>query len=313
MIHSHNTNFSPNFEQNFMKHLFILSLLLFANTIFAQVQGNVGYQRNNKNKTENVYFQKINQKDTDIVIEAAVLSNELATSFVLVFGVSQEGKTVSEATTLINKRLAGLVAELKSLKISENDFYIDLITQNRVYDYELNATNSVAKEKLAGFEIKKNITIHFADRNMIDKITVAASNFEIFDLIKVDYVKTNTEEIRTKLLDEAIKVIENKKLQYLKIMNIKLQKSSYIISEQFAIQQPCNMYETYNAYTTNNVNNYDENYNDHLKKLSLRKMTTSYFSPTDYSSFDKVLQPIIIEPVIQYSLRIVVRFLVLQE
>jgi uncharacterized protein YggE len=296
-----------------MKHLIILSLLLFANKIFAQVQGNVGYQRNNKNKTENVYFQKINQKDTDIVIEAAVLSNELATSFVLVFGVSQEGKTVNEATTLINKRLAGLVAELKSLKISENDFYIDLITQNRVYDYELNATNTVAKEKLAGFEIKKNITIHFADRNMIDKITVAASNFEIFDLIKVDYIKTNTEEIRTKLLDEAIKVIENKKLQYLKIMNIKLRQSSYIISEQFAIQQPCNMYETYNAYITNNVNDYDENYNDRLKKLSLRKMTTSYFSPTDYSSFDKVLQPIIIEPVIQYSLRIVVRFLVLQE
>jgi uncharacterized protein YggE len=232
---------------------------------------------------------------------------------VLVFGVSQEGKTVNEATTLINKRLAGLVAELKNLKISENDFYIDLITQNRVYDYELNATNTVAKEKLAGFEIKKNITIHFADRNMIDKITVAASNFEIFDLIKVDYIKTNTEEIRTKLLEEAIKVIENKKLQYLKINNIKLQKSSYIISEQFAIQQPCNMYETYNAYTTNNVNDYDENYNNRLKKLSLRKMTTSYFSPTDYSSFDKVLQPIIIEPVIQYSLRIVIRFLVQKE
>ncbi len=298
-----------------MKHLFISSLflLLFANTIFAQVKGNISYQNTNKNKTENVYFQSINQGDTAITIEAAVLSNELATSFVLVFGVSQEGKTVSEATILINKRLAGLVAELKNLKISENDFYIDLITQNRVYDYELNANNTVAKEKLAGFEIKKNITIHFADRNMIDKITVAASNFEIFDLIKVDYVKTNTEEICTKLLDETIKVIESKKLQYLKIMNIKLQKSSYIVSEQFAIQQPSNMYETYNAYTTNNVNDYDENYNNRLKKLSLRKMTTSYFSPTDYSSFDKVLQPIIIEPVIQYSLRIVVRFLVQKE
>lgn len=294
-----------------MKHLFILFsfVLLFVNTIFAQVQGNVGYQRNNKSKTENSYFQGINQGDTAMVIEAAVLSNELATSFVLVFGVSQEGKTVSEATTLINKRLAGLVAELKSLKISENDFYIDLITQNRVYDYELSANNTVAKEKLAGFEIKKNITIHFTDRNMIDKITVAASNFEIFDLIKVDYVKTNTEEIRAKLLDETIKIIENKKSQYLKINNIKLQKSSYIISEQFEIQQPSNMYETYNAYATNNVDDYDS-YSTRLKRLSLRKMTTSYFSPTDYSSFDKVLQPIIIEPVIQYSLRIVVRFLI---
>jgi uncharacterized protein YggE len=291
-----------------LSYVFVLLFLCFTKNSFAQTLGNASYKYNKSTNPATVYQQIVSQGDSAMVVEAAVLSNELADSFVLIFGVSQEGKTVAEATLAINKRLAGLVEELKLLKISEKDFYIDLITQNRVYDYELNATNTVAKEKLVGFEIKKNISIHFSNREMIDKITVAASKFEIFDLIKVDYVKTNTEEIRQKLLEEVTQIITRKKEQYLKISGVKLQATSRILIEDFAIKQPATMYETYNAYASNTISDDYDSYDNRIKKVSLRKITTAYFSPTDYTLFDRVLQPIVIEPVIQYSLRMVVKF-----
>ena len=201
-----------------MKYLILIVLLFVAQQMAAQVSGNAVYKsRSNSNSNYNTtikstseYCQVVAQGDSAMLIEAAVLTNELADSFVIMFGVSQEGITVSAATIDINKRLAGFVAELKTLGIVENDFYIDLITQNRIYDYELQVNNTIAKEKLIGFEIKKNISIHFKNRDMIDKITVAASKFEIFDLIKVDYVKIDTEKIRKRLLDEATKIIESK-------------------------------------------------------------------------------------------------------
>jgi uncharacterized protein YggE len=283
----------------------------------AQVSGNAAYKSkgnssyNTSKSINGDYRQMVAQGDTAILIEAAVLSNELADSFVIMFGISQESTTVSAATIEINKRLAGFVAELKLLGITEKAFYVDLITQNRVYDYELQANNTVAKEKLVGFEIKKNISIHFQNREMIDKITVAASKFEIFDLIKVDYIKTDTEKIRKKLLDEAVKIIENKQADYTKIANIKLAPTSRIIEETFAVHQPADMYEAYNAFESGAVNDYYYD-NSRIKKVSLRKMTTFYFAPADHGLFDKVINPVIIEPVIQYSLRLKVRFFIVK-
>ncbi len=33
----------------------------------------------------------------------------------------------------------------------------------------------IAREKLVGFELKKNVSIHFKDKMLIDKLVVAAS------------------------------------------------------------------------------------------------------------------------------------------
>lgn len=312
---NYRNNISCFFEQKlhqFMLRLFSGILLFCLSFIsFAQHAGGaaLNYQGNSK-KYEN-YQQFVNQGDTAMVVEVAILRNEVADAYVVTFGISQEAKTVSEATTQINTRIAGFIQELKKLGIEDQDFYMDLIMQNRVYDYELQ-TNNVAKEKLTGFEVKKNISIHYKQRDLIEKITISASKYEIYDLIKVDYIKTDNEKIRQDLLDDVLKILEAKKSQYQKITNIKLQTVSHIISETFDIQQPMESYATYKAYeaaSTDDGYDYD-NGNSRLRKLNARKMSTFYFSPANNALYDKVINPIIIEPVIQYSLRLKVRYLI---
>jgi uncharacterized protein YggE len=290
-----------------MKIIFLfLAICCLSNFLSAQTRGNIAYNKTNNSPN---YVQIVAEGDTAMVVEAAILDNEIATSFVVVFGVSQEGKTVTDATNQINKRIDSFLLEIKNLGVAEKDFYVDLITQNRIYNYQLQANNTVAVEKLAGFEIKKNISIQVYNKEMIDKLVVIASKFEIFDLIKVDYLRTDTELIKETLFKETVKIIKNKKEQYTALTNVVLLPQSRMISEIFNIQQPANAYKSYTAYEAATI---DQDYDDsnRLKKVNARKMTTFYFSPDEYSVFDKVINPVIIEPVIQYTLRVKVRFLI---
>ncbi len=295
--------------------LFLLFFFLVTSATQAQVSGNAvhGNSNNNRNYSQShaIYEQVIAQGDTALLVQVAVLLNEKATNYVVWFGISQEGKTVGEATTLLNKRIESFIATIGKLGINQQDFYVDLITQNRIYNYELQSNNMVAIEKLAGFEVKKNIGIQITQKEMIDKLTLVASEFGIFDLIKVDYLRTDLDDIRQKLFAEATKIIHRKKDQYLDLTKIDLLPQSRLIYEATDVRQPVDSYKSYTAYEAATINeDYYDSYNNRLKKIQARKMTTYYFDTNSYSLFDKVINPIVIEPVIQYSLQLRVRFFI---
>jgi uncharacterized protein YggE len=286
---------------------FTLILCALFGGLQGQTSGNIAYKNANQASQPELYYQVIAQGDTAMVVEAAVLLNEKATTYVLVMGIAQEGKTVPEANTQINKRVESFTNDLKALGISSQDFYVDLITQNRIYNYELQANNTVAMEKLAGFEIKKNISIQFKEKEMIDKILLVAAKYDIFDLIKVDYLRTDNEKIRNTLFEETTKLIEHKKQQYLQLSKVELLPQCSVVAEIMEIKQPANSYKSYTAYEAASVNDY---YDNRLRKIDARKMTTFYFATDPYNLFDKIINPIITEPVIQYSLRLKVRYFV---
>ena len=79
-----------------------------------------------------------------------------------------------------------LLGELKQLGIGGDDVYVDFAAQNKIYGYQV--TGSIAKERLVGFELKKNVAVHYKDKLLLDKLVIAASKAKIFDLIKVDYL-----------------------------------------------------------------------------------------------------------------------------
>ena len=44
--------------------------------------------------------------------------------------------------------------------------FVDFVAQNRVYGYEV--AGDVAREKLVGFELKKNVSIRFVDKSLLE-------------------------------------------------------------------------------------------------------------------------------------------------
>jgi len=289
-----------------MRTLYLLLIILaLASTAFAQEAGNRQYGRTDRRAkpSNGVIFGSENK---DLVpaqyLEAYVLLNSAPDEFVAVFGAAQEGKTAAESNLKVNAQLDQFLNAITKHGIKRNDTFIDFITQNRVYSFV--PGNNIIQEKLTGFETKKTIAVRYKDRAMLEKLLTEAAAASIFDLIKVDYVITDMASIRNKLFEEATRVVKQKEEHYQRTLGIKLRRDA-IFQEKYDTLYPAELYETYKAFESGTV---DSPYDSRTQVVRERKSSTSYLEPLDRSEFDSVLSQAGIEPTIQSTLFLRVRY-----
>ena len=293
--------------------LFALALLIAGPGICqAQVSGNLGYASNGakaraelrEHNKRLVPEQERPPTNTSMFVDADVLMNVKADEFVAVFGLSQEGETVAEC----NEKMAAVVNEftdaLLAMKIAEDDLFLDFVTQTKIYGFEV--AGDIAKEKLVGFELKKNLSIHYRDRTLIDQLVVTAARSQIYDLIKVDYIVTDVNLMQDKLMEAATKVIDQKVARYNKLLKIKLVPPAQVFAEIPAVYYPTEMYDAYTAAVTEQIDG-------PLNRQSLtvqraRKGTTFVFNGLSGDGFDQVINPVVLEPVVQFTLYLKVKY-----
>jgi uncharacterized protein YggE len=286
------------------KIIFTTILLFTVVTIFSQHSGNYVTEQNYNNSQSQTQLQsKLYLSDSAFVIQAKVLTNVFADSFVVTIGVSEYAKTLKEANTKIDDKIQKFISELKSkFGISSSDIYIDMTTQTQISDYKVNGNN--AEQFISGFEQKKNVIVKLKDIKDLDKIIVVASEFEIYDIAKVDYIVTDINKIYTQLFQSAMEVINGKKDLYVKATNIKLKTTSEIYGESFYSFFPTQLY---NNYTPNITTEYYD-YNSSSKRKDLRKNTTYFYDHINYSGFDEIINPTIIEPTVEFILMLQIKF-----
>lgn len=236
-------------------------------------------------------------------IEAYVLLNSAPDEFVAMFGVAQEAPTAAASNAKVNAQLDQFLKTVAALGIARTDTFVDLITQNRVYTL-VPGGNNIITETLTGFETKKTISIRYKDRTLLEKLLTAAAAASIFDLIKVDYVIHDASKLRNRLFEEASRVIKQKEETYSRTLGLKLRRDA-IYQEKYDTHYPAEMYETYKAFESGTV---DSPYESRTQVVRARKSSTSYLEPLDRSAFDSVLSPIGIEPVVQSTLFLKVRY-----
>ena len=293
-----------------MNKFFFICCLLTLQTTWAlgQAMGNVGYQNNKSTPRPNTKTV-ITLGDTAVMLTARVLLNAIADQYVMTIATAQEGATLKDANNKLQQKLDGFTKALQNLKVAPQDYYIDFIAQHKIYEYEV-LNNTLLQEKLKGFEVKKNITIRFTDKKLIETLQLAAAEYQLYDIVKVEYLSNHNEQVRQQLWEEATKIIEQKRKNYVNYTQNTL-KQNFIISEDFAINTPTDMYESYKAYEAGSTNEYEyDDYRNRLKKVNLRKITTFYLNPLQANGFDKVINPIVIEPVLQYVYQLEVKCLI---
>jgi uncharacterized protein YggE len=279
-------------------------------TSFAQEAGNRQYGGANRRTlpSNGVIFGTENK---DLVpaqyIEAYVLLNSAPDEFVAVFGVAQEAATAADSNNKVNAQLDQFLKAIAKLGVARSDTFVDLITQNRVYSF-VPAADNIIQEKLTGFETKKTIAVRYKDRALLEKLLAEAAAVSIFDLIKVDYVINDMAKIRSRLFEEASRVIKQKEETYARTLGIKLRRDA-IFQEKYDTLYPAELYETYRAFESGAV---DANYESRTRVVRERKSSTSYLEPLDRSAFDSVLSPIGIEPVVQATLYLKIRYALAQ-
>jgi uncharacterized protein YggE len=289
-----------------------LTLLVAAGPARGQVGGNLGYSQGGaKARAEQLeqVRRKLPESDrpptgTSTFVEADVLMNVKADEFVAVFGLAQEGETVAECSRKMEAVAGEFTGALKAMGIVDDDLFLDFVTQTRVYGYEIHG--DIAREKLVGFELKKNLSIHYKDRTLLDKIAVVAAQSNVFDLIKVDYVVRDLEPIQDRLMEEAAKVIKRKTARYEKLLGIKLQPPAQVYAEKHGASYPSGMYDSYAAAEAEQITSLSDRQRYTIQ--GARKGRTFVFNALDGDGFDTVVNPVITEPVVQFTLHLKLKY-----
>ncbi|MDR3690456.1 MAG: hypothetical protein P4L46_13845 [Fimbriimonas sp.] len=248
--------------------------------------------------------QEIPPTLNSVFLDASVLMNIHADAYVALFGISEEGVTLADARAKVHEKLAKFKKDLMSFGESPKNVFVDFVAQNRIYGFHVDGT--VATEQVTGFELKENVSIKCGSQSEVDSLIALAAKDGVFDLIKVDYVLTNLDAVRSKLVEVASQVIHQKKKDYQKLLGVAFRSSPQLYVDRFNAFFPTEMYASYQAAEGDNVNpGYElRNYVVH----GARKMRTFYYNPLTGKGFDKVVNPIVTDPVVQCTLYIKLRF-----
>jgi uncharacterized protein YggE len=284
--------------------LFISIALIGHFTLHAQVGGNAIYSAPKNQSpapaTGDLFATEPKGSVPVSFIEANVLLNLKADAYQAIFALTQEGPSLADGNEKIKKQTQEFIADLEALGVKPPDLFVDFVSQNRIYDF--NVQDNVAQEKLSGFEVKKNIIVRYQDAALLDRMLAAAAKSSVYDLVKVDYIVNDLATARAQLLAEASKVIKDKQASYEHLFGIKLLRTS-IYQEKYDTFFPADMYKSYTAYEAGNADNYN------LRVVRNRKTSTFYYSGLNAADFDAVLSPAGLEPAVQMTLYVKVRCL----
>jgi len=269
-----------------------------------QIYGNNSYSGNNYNQSNLPNNAVVSINDNHLTVTVKLLQNKKADGFVITLGLNEEDETVSGCSKKINARIDGFLDKIKTLGIKKENVYIDFISQTKIYDFEVSGLNSEQVDK--GFEIKKNIIITTSNVNSLEKLIALASDFEIHDVIKVDYFNSDTNAIHNALFDEALVLAEAKKIRYIKSFGKRIVGTPNA-TEEFATVFPETQYKTYQAFETAEIQINYNNRSPYLKKIA-RKNKTFYYDGISSAGFDKVINPNQTEVGIQYVLTLTMTY-----
>lgn len=309
-----------------MKNIFLFLIgLAIHNVSFAQAAGNWVVNQTNasinyKEKTSfdndfdyggkpaakyNYNYSYAIEKDTVIELETNVLMNVKADSYLAIFGVSQVSEKVEICHEIINTRISTFINNLKAIGINSDDIYIDFISQIPVFEIEVEkklfskSYNEIPK----GFEVKKNIHIKYKDQKLAEKLLVEAAKNEIYDIVKVDFIVNNNDLIYDSLRNCAIRLM-NKKVKEFKKLGLKFEPLYQSVSENISGTYPLERYSKYAAFNDPSLNVVTKS----SKYTSASHNVSLFYNKLPYNEFDFVINPVVIEPVVQYAYKLRQKF-----
>ncbi len=269
--------------------VFLLILLAGPGLSRGQVGGNIGYSesggkakaKQSERAKRAIRKDELPPTGTSTLVECNVLMNVKADEYVAVFGIAREGTTLAEGAEKMGATVKAFTAELKALGIGDEDVFVDFVTQNKTFGYEVEG--DILQEKLVGFELKKHLLIHYKQASLLENITLIAARSQVFDLIKVDYIVKDINRAQDRLMEAAALIIKHKISRYKQLLGIKLQPPAQVYAEKSAIHYPTQMYDSYAAYESEAIRDVQDRRKYTVR--SARKSRTFFFNGLDGDGF----------------------------
>lgn len=293
--------------------LFLLFLIITLNA-FSQHKGNYNQTLSRQNiatgnaivygNTPKHITPKLNPSST-IVIDVRALQNVKATSYTAVFNVSQIGQTAEITNQLMTKRINLIKTELLQFGILDKDIAIDVISFVPVYEVEVTKKlfSKTYTEVPKGFELQQNIHIKFNNTRQFENILTACAKNEIYNLVKVDYFIDNIAQVYKNLQTELLALIDDKK-KYYTLLGFNLSEYHVMMADQKYCYFPKDFYQSYQAFNSISFQALKQD----KGVTEAKKQTSYYYQPLTYENYDVVINPSILEPVVQIGMEIKLQF-----
>lgn len=297
-----------------MKNLILFALLFIAVVNFAQVSGNINYEKNSNYNyntgnpgtkvTDNIPQAQWLDERT-VMLEVNALSNQSASSYTAIFNIKQLGQTSEEADRVFNERYDAFVNQLIAAGIKREDIYLDLVSFVPVYEFEEEKklfSKKTYNEIPKGFEIQQNVHIRYKDSRQLGKMMSAAAKNEIYDIVKVDYFIENSEEVYHDLRKRAVEYINKEILQF-EILGLELDDTYRFATEEERAAYPSDRYASYKAFSSQSLDGTSKG-----KVNNADKAQTHFYQKINFDEFEIIVNPAILEPAVQFMYNLKVKF-----
>src|SRR5262249_3874026 len=104
--------------------------------------------------------------------------------------------------------------------------------------------------------------------------------------------------------------IKQKAARYQRLLGIRLLPPAQVYAEKPSLYFPTELYDSYAAYESEDVN--AGYYRQKYVMQGARKSRTFFFNALTASSFDSVINPVVIEPMVQSTLYLKVKYEIAQ-
>ncbi len=237
-------------------------------------------------------YQRVVQSKSEALYRIKILNNVKTDAYIVTFGLNQEAPSVKECNAKINQRIQGFKTAAKKLGVKEEGIFVDFITQNKIYDYESETQGSQIKVNQvdAGYEIKKNIILRFSNQISFDDLVEKASDFDIYNIIKVDYVNLDADKIYAQMFEEAQKLVAVRKNQMRNHIDEGAEDTP-AIQVHFAAISPTSQYKNFAAFESSELNTSSNSryYDKQIIRKEERKSKTFYYDGLNPQGYDKIM------------------------
>lgn len=240
--------------------------------------------------------------NSDVYVSVKGMANVKAESYLAIFNVTQVGKTIEEVNELMDKRIQESTA---AIKLKEGvEVFVDMLSFVPVYEMEVEKkifSKKTYSEVPAGFELKKNIHIRYKNQALLNEFILELAKNEIYDLASVDYFSSQLETIKKELMTKA-KILALEKMKNNEALTgTTFEGKEKNIMDGYRLVYPVEQYKSYAAYSSNSLN-----LNKNATVNQANKTTTQYYQPIIDKEFDFVINPLVMEPVIQVMYEVIV-------
>jgi hypothetical protein len=293
------------------KLIFTVGMALFLQLGFGQVKGNYDYRSAQNSSISR--WQATAQASRLTTLEQLGhktftikgLYNVPADSYMAIFTITQLGKTQKETNALVLAKTDSIKKAL-TLMGAEVEVFVDMISFIPIYEYEVTRklfSKDTYNEIPKGFELKKNLHFRYKNAQVLETLVTLCAEQEIYDLVGVDYFIDDIEAKKAELISKAEPLLRKQMARFERLSGIAYNEQHKLVDDGFNLYYPVEQYQSYTAYCSNKLNV--------VKQAGvvtqIDKTTSQYYRPKMSKGYQFIINPSIIEPVVQIEYELVLK------